>query len=71
MGINIAHKDELIAAKMTEDEITKFLEADSVKYLTLEGLKRAVQKNAKYSENVEHGHCVACLTGEYPAPIDF
>uniref|UniRef100_A0A7E4UR93 Amidophosphoribosyltransferase n=1 Tax=Panagrellus redivivus TaxID=6233 RepID=A0A7E4UR93_PANRE len=68
MGINIASKDELIAAKLSEDEICTFLGADSVKYLTLEGLQRAVDAGNK-SEN--KGHCVACLTGNYPVDISF
>uniref|UniRef100_A0A914YMR2 Amidophosphoribosyltransferase n=1 Tax=Panagrolaimus superbus TaxID=310955 RepID=A0A914YMR2_9BILA len=70
MGINIASKNELIASNLDENEIAESLGADSVKYLTLEGLEKAVQKNAKLpTESI--GHCVACLNGKYPISIDF
>uniref|UniRef100_A0AC35EZC3 Amidophosphoribosyltransferase n=1 Tax=Panagrolaimus sp. PS1159 TaxID=55785 RepID=A0AC35EZC3_9BILA len=70
MGINIASKNELIASNLDENQIAESLGADSVKYLTLEGLEKAVQKGAKLPiESI--GHCVACLNGKYPVSIDF
>jgi len=41
--------------------------ADSVRYLTVEGLKKAVMEGAQV--NREIGQCTACLTGEYPVDI--
>lgn len=40
--------------------------ADSLAYLSVEGLKRAVQYNMKTKNRAASGHCTACLTGEYP-----
>lgn len=65
MGINIPTKEELIANRLTEDEIAKEFCADSVKYLSLEGLKKAVAEGLEESKE-ERGHCTACLGGVYP-----
>lgn len=43
--------------------------ADSLAYLSVEGLKRAVQYNMKRKNRAESGHCTACLTGEYPGGV--
>lgn len=37
--------------------------ADSLEYLSVEGLQRAVQFNMKTKHRKESGHCTACLTG--------
>lgn len=37
--------------------------ADSLAYLSVEGLQRAVQFNMKTKHRKESGHCTACLTG--------
>jgi amidophosphoribosyltransferase len=58
-GIDTPTKKELIASSHTVDEICKYIEADSLAYLSLPGLLRAV--NAKGGE-----FCTACYTGQYP-----
>ncbi|KAI1733200.1 glutamine amidotransferase domain-containing protein [Ditylenchus destructor] len=68
MGINIPSQKELIACGRTIEEIAEKLQADSVEYLSVEGLKRAV---VSVKENGRaRGHCTACLTGEYPIPVE-
>jgi len=58
-GVDTPRKEDLIAATHTIDEIRDFLEADSVAYLSLEGLLSTVQS--------EHGsYCRSCYTGHYP-----
>ncbi len=58
-GIDTPRREDLIAATHTLDEIREFLEADSVAYLSLEGLLSTVQS--------ERGsYCRSCYTGEYP-----
>jgi amidophosphoribosyltransferase len=49
----------LIAATHGIDEIREFLEADSVAYLSLEGLLSAVGDERK-------SYCSSCYTGQYP-----
>ena len=61
-GVDTPRKSELIAATHTLDEIREFLEADSVAYLSLEGLLGAVgTERASY--------CSSCYTGQYPVPV--
>ena len=57
-GVDTPDKDKLIAANMSNDEICKFIEADSLAYLNEESLLRSV--NAK-----EDNYCTACFTGKY------
>jgi amidophosphoribosyltransferase len=61
-GIDTPTKKELIASSHTVEEIGKYIGADSLAYLSLAGLMRAV--GGKGSE-----FCTACYTGQYP--IDF
>lgn len=43
--------------------------ADSLSYLSVEGLRRAVQFKMKATNPKQIGHCTACLTGEYPGGV--
>ena len=61
-GIDTANQNELIAAKMSVEEIRQYIGADSLGYLSLAGLIRAVGvKKDKL--------CCACLDGKYPVDI--
>ncbi|KAJ1374888.1 hypothetical protein KIN20_037995 [Parelaphostrongylus tenuis] len=71
MGININTTDELIASGKDIEEITEYIGATSVAYLSLDGLKKAVQSGIKRRVHSNIGHCTACLSGNYPTPIDF
>jgi amidophosphoribosyltransferase len=58
-GVDTPNKSELIAANSTPEEIRRFIEADSLSYLSLENLSRSVAD--------ERGeYCYACYTGNYP-----
>jgi amidophosphoribosyltransferase len=61
-GVDTPNKKELIASSHTVEEICKYIEADSLGYLSLAGLMRAV--GAKPNE-----FCSACYTGKYPLPF--
>ncbi|HZJ44120.1 MAG TPA: amidophosphoribosyltransferase [Pyrinomonadaceae bacterium] len=61
-GVDTPDKSELIAAQMSVDEICKFIEADSLGYLSLEGMITATGLN-------ENSVCVACWNGNYPTRI--
>jgi amidophosphoribosyltransferase len=61
-GVDTPSKSELIAATHTLPEIRDFLEADSVAYLTLEGLMSAVGSS-------RGSYCNSCYTGVYPVAI--
>ena len=58
-GVDTPRRSELIAATHTLEEIREFLEADSVAYLSLEGLMSAVGSERS-------SYCSSCYTGDYP-----
>jgi amidophosphoribosyltransferase len=62
LGVDLARRDELIAARMSVPDIGRFIGADSIGYLSLEGLLQAI--NAPGA-----GFCTGCLTGTYPVPV--
>jgi amidophosphoribosyltransferase len=61
-GIDTPLRDELIAAKQSVDEIRQFINADSLGYLSLEGMLRA-------AGNEKDGVCTACWTDEHPVAL--
>lgn len=58
MGVDMATQTELIAANMTIEEICEHIGADSLAFLSVEGLMKALKS--------EDGYCNACFTGDYP-----
>jgi len=58
-GIDMPTRQELIAADLPVAEICASIGADSLGYLSLEGLRAAGGR----------GHCDACFSGEYPVPV--
>jgi amidophosphoribosyltransferase len=61
-GVDMATKQELIAGQKSVKQICDFIGADSLGYLSMEGLIKAV---GLPKENF----CLACFTGEYPIPV--
>lgn len=61
-GVDTPNKSELIAAQMSIEEIRRFIEADSLGYLSLEGMIEATEIKADAA-------CVACWNGNYPTRI--
>jgi amidophosphoribosyltransferase len=59
-GVDTPSKKELIAANKSLEEIRQFIEADSLAYLSLDGLLKACETKEK------SGYCTACYTGNYP-----
>ena len=58
-GVDTPSRAELIAATHTTEEICKYVEADSLAYLSLEGLRSAVGPQ-------QGSYCTSCYTGVYP-----
>ena len=69
MGINIPTKEELIANKMHAEELAEHLGADSLVYLSLDGLETAVRSGIVNPAGEKIGHCTACLSGRYPVDV--
>jgi len=61
-GIDTPKRSELIASFHKVKGIQKFINATSLHYLTLEGLKKCLGEDAK-------SFCYACFTGDYPIPF--
>jgi amidophosphoribosyltransferase len=62
LGVDMATYEELIAARKTIPQIADEIGADSLAYLSLEGLVRATDLPGS-------SFCTACLTGNYPVPV--
>ncbi|MBQ8669852.1 MAG: amidophosphoribosyltransferase [Oscillospiraceae bacterium] len=61
-GTDVSSKKNLIACQMSQEEIRKHIGADSLGYLSVEGIK-------KVAERPNCDYCVGCFTGEYPVPV--
>ena len=62
-GVDTPRKKELIAANNTIEEIRQYIGADSLAYLSLEGMKKACHDGEKTT------YCTACYTGRYPTNL--
>jgi len=62
LGVDLARREELIAARMTVPEIGEHIGVDSIDYLSLDGLLEAIDVG-------KTGFCTGCLTGDYPVPV--
>ena len=69
-GVDTPKRENLLAARMTEDEMCAHLGVDSLKFISLDGLYRAAGE-AKGRNSKSPQYCDACFSGEYPvAPAD-
>jgi amidophosphoribosyltransferase len=62
MGVDMGTYENLIAHKRSVDEICAHVEADSLYFLSLEGMMQAVGR--------KDGYCQACFTGKYPLSLN-
>lgn len=62
MGVDMGRHEDLIAHKRTVEEIREHVGADSLYYLSVDGMMKAIQR--------KDGFCQACFTGQYPIPVD-
>ncbi|MTD32038.1 amidophosphoribosyltransferase [Planomicrobium sp. YIM 101495] len=65
-GIDTSTTGELIAGNNSVEEMRELIGADSLTFLTLEGM---VDNIGRTDENATRGHCLACFTGKYPTEI--
>jgi amidophosphoribosyltransferase len=62
LGIDMKTRDQFIANQKTVPEITEYLTADTLGYISIEGMIKALHKSRE-------DLCLGCLTGEYPIKI--
>jgi amidophosphoribosyltransferase len=65
-GIDTSSREELIASKHSVEEIRQLIEADSLTFLSVEGMVEAI---GRQEEGETRGSCLACFTGKYPTEI--
>ena len=65
-GVDTPSTKDLIAANKSVDEIRDFIEADSLAYLSLDGLKHACTLGEPRHGLTLESFCTACYTGHYP-----
>jgi amidophosphoribosyltransferase len=61
-GVDMASRRELIAAQKNIDEVRDYIGADSLGYISIKGLVKAVGLP-------QDNFCMACFTGDYPIPV--
>ena len=61
-GIDTPTREELIANRMSLEDIKEFIGVDSLRYLSLEGLRSCVKDRENF--------CDACFSNEYPIPVE-
>lgn len=64
-GVDTTVKEDLIASQYSIDEMAKEIGADSLAFLSVEGL----EKSLIHEDSNEVGICKACFTGRYPTEI--
>lgn len=62
MGVDMGTYDALIAHQRTVEQIRDFVGADSLHYLSVDGMMRAIGRS--------EGFCQACFTGKYPVEVN-
>jgi len=62
MGVDMGTYHELIAHHMSVEQIREHIGCDSLHFLSLDGMMKAIGKDS--------GYCNACFTGVYPIPVD-
>ena len=65
-GIDTSTHEELIAANNSVEEMRQIIGADSLTFLSTEGVMKAIDRD-DHSDN--RGQCLACFTGKYPTEI--
>jgi amidophosphoribosyltransferase len=65
MGVDMATYRQLIANQLDIDQIRDHIKADSLAYLSLPGMLKAIGP----TDDDAHGHCAACFSGQYPIPV--
>ena len=62
MGVDMGTYEELIAHRLTLEEIRDHIDCDTLHFLSLDGMMRAIGRQS--------GYCNACFTGVYPIDLD-
>jgi len=68
MGVDMSTYEELIGHHHSIEQIREHIGADSLGYLSIDGMMQVVREGM--SEQSQDGHCNACFSGDYPLEIE-
>jgi amidophosphoribosyltransferase len=66
-GVDTPERAKLLAAKLDVDGMTGFIHADSLAFISIDGLYKALNRPSRAANNP--GYCDACFTGDYPTTL--
>ncbi|WP_421852111.1 amidophosphoribosyltransferase [Oricola sp.] len=66
-GVDTPETNKLLASRMSVEEMAEFIRVDSLGFLSIDGLYRAVGESSRDSDNPQY--CDACFTGIYPTRL--
>jgi len=66
-GVDMGHDGDLMADRLSIEEIRALIGADSLAFLSLEGMMRAIEPA---NDGSPKGYCNGCFTGRYPMPVE-
>lgn len=66
-GVDTPEKTKLLASRMSVEEMREFIGVDSLAFLSIDGLYRAVGESGR--NRLEPQYCDACFTGDYPTRL--
>jgi amidophosphoribosyltransferase len=65
-GVNTPERAKLLAAQMTVEQMRDYINADSLAFISIEGLYRALGQER---DSASPQRCDACFTGDYPTTL--
>lgn len=66
-GVNTPKREKLLAAIKSISQMKEFIQADSLAFISIDGLYRAVGEETR--QDIQPQYCDACFTGAYPTPL--
>ncbi|HVI99665.1 MAG TPA: amidophosphoribosyltransferase [Sphingomonas sp.] len=66
-GVDTPERAKLLAAKMDLGEMTRYIQADSLAFVSIDGLYKALGET--HRADIRPSHCDACFTGDYPTTL--
>ena len=66
-GVDTPERSKLLASRMNVEEMREFIQADSLAFLSIDGLYRALGEAKRNDGRPQY--CDACFTGQYPTPL--
>ena len=66
-GVDTPERAKLLAARMSVDEMAKYINADSLAFVSVDGMYRALGESGRIPGRPSH--CDACFTGDYPTSL--